>query len=241
MSSPAQPAPLYSHLSDENALLLQVLKSTSRETGDAFFRVLVKELAAVLGSYGALVADYLPDTGTLSPRAYWLANQWVEPGSYEIAGTPCEGVIRSGALFQIPDRVIEHYPRNSFLRNHELVSYTGMPFREPGGSIIGHLAVLDSKPVPDEERYLALFEIFGNRAAAEMARLHAEQEVRDREHQLRGLVDGALDAIIEFDDQLGVRLANPSARQLFGGQRESPLPRAVWQADRVTRSIPPNE
>ena len=225
-------------LSEENALLLHILDGTSRETGDAFFRVLTRELASALGTYGALVADYQPQTGTLRPRAYWLGDGWVEPGPYEIAGTPCEGVIRSGRLFQIPDRVIEHYPQNDFLRDHALVSYTGMPFKDADGAIIGHLAVLDSKPVPDEARYMALFRIFGTRAAAEMARLHAEAEVRDREAQLRCLVDGALDAIVEFDEQLAIRLANPAARRLFAGARDAAVPASVrdwFCADSVRR------
>ena len=222
-----------SQLSDENALLLSILEGTSRETGEAFFRTLVRELAGVLKTYGALVADYLPETSTLRPRAYWLGDQWVEPGPYDIAGTPCEGVIRSGQLFQIPDRVIEHYPRNAFLRDHDMVSYTGMPFKDADGAIIGHLAVLDSKPVPNEARYMALFKIFGDRASAEMSRLRAEAELREREEQLRRLVDGALDAIIEFDERLDICLANPSARTLFGGGPEAPLPGSMraWFSD----------
>jgi len=202
-------------LSEENALLLSILEGTSHETGDAFFRALVQQLAGVLKTYGALVADYVSETSQLRPRAYWLGDRWVDPGAYDIAGTPCEGVIRSGQLFQIPDRVIDHYPQNDFLRDSKLVSYTGMPFKDSAGNIIGHLAVLDSKPVPDEARYMALFEIFGNRAAAEMRRIRAEQELRGREERLRRLIDGALDGIIDFDDELHIHLINPSARHSF--------------------------
>ena len=164
-------------LSEENTLLLSILDGTSNETGEAFFRVLVKELASVLNTYGALVADYVSETSQLRPRAYWLGDQWVEPGPYDIAGTPCEGVIRGGELFQIPDHVVDHYPQNEFLRDCDLVSYTGMSFKDSEGKVIGHLAVLDSKPVPNEARFMALFEIFGNRAAAEMRRIRAEEEL----------------------------------------------------------------
>ncbi|MDH5340630.1 MAG: sigma 54-interacting transcriptional regulator, partial [Rubrivivax sp.] len=232
-------APYHELLSDENASLLQILAKTSGETGDEFFRALVRELASTLNTCGALVADYLPDTATLRPRAYWLSGQWVEPVPYEVAGTPCEGVIRSGRLFQIPDRVIDHYPKNPFLREYDLVSYTGMPFKDAAGRIIGHLAVLDTKPVPDEARYRALFEIFGTRAAAEMARLQAEEALRGREEQLRQLVEGALDAIIEFDEQYRIRFANPSARSLFAGDREAPVAAALrdWLSDDSLRLL----
>jgi PAS domain S-box-containing protein len=211
-------------LTEDNALLLNILDGTSRETGADFFRALVKELAAALNTYGALVADYVSERSQLRPRAYWLGDRWVEPGPYDIAGTPCEGVIRRGELFQIPDRVIDHYPQNSFLRDYDLVSYTGMPFRDASGKIIGHLAVLDSKPVLDTPRYLALFEIFGNRAAAEMRRIRAEDLLREREERLRRLIDGALDGIVDFDAQLRVHLANPSARELFEGDRSGTVP-----------------
>ena len=202
-------------LNEENALLLSILDGTSHDTGEAFFRSLVKELASVLNTYGALVADYLPDRKQLRPRAYWLGNDWVDPGVYDIAGTPCQGVIEKGELFQIPDYVIDHYPQNEFLKDHELVSYTGMPFKDTKGNIIGHLAVLDSKPIPDEARFMALFEIFGARAAAEMRRIRAEDEVREREERLRRLIDGAMDGIIDFDHSFHINLINTSALQMF--------------------------
>ncbi len=226
-------------LNDENALLLSILEGTSGKTGDDFFRSLVKELASVLNTYGALVADYVHESSQLRPRAYWLGDRWVEPGPYDIAGTPCEGVIQRGELFQIPDRVIDHYPQNAFLRDYDLVSYTGMPFKDLAGNIIGHLAVLDSKPIPDEARYMALFEIFGNRAAAEMRRIRAEEELREREERLRRLIEGALDSIIDFDDQLNIRLANPSAKKVFNGQEAVDPPASMhdWFTDDSIRLI----
>ena len=203
-------------LNEENALLLSILDGTSHETGEAFFRSLVKELASVLNTYGALVADYLADIKQLRPRAYWLGNDWIEPGAYDIAGTPCQGVIEKGELFQIPDNITAFFPDNAFLKDTGMMSYTGKPFKDAQGNIIGHLAVLDSKPIPDEARYLALFEIFGARAAAEMRRIRAEEEVQQREAQLRCLIDGALDGIIEFDNRLDIRLANHAVMRLLG-------------------------
>jgi len=203
-------------LNEENALLLSILDGTSHETGEGFFRSLVKELATVLNTYGALVADYHAEKKQLRPRAYWLGGDWVEPGAYDIAGTPCEGVIEQGELFQIPDHVIRHYPQNRFLKERDLVSYTGMPFKDTDGNIIGHLAVLDSKPIPNEARFMALFEIFGARAAAEMRRIRAENELRVREERLRRLIDGAMDGIVDFDEALHIHLFNHSAAQMFG-------------------------
>lgn len=211
-----------SQLSPENALLLNILEGTSHETGDNFFRLLVRELASVLDTFGALVADYLPDKRQLRPRAYWLGDDWVEPGPYDIAGTPCEGVILSGDLFQIPDRVIQHYPENQFLRDFALVSYTGMAFKNTQGNIIGHLAILDSKPLPDEARFMTLFKLFGTRAAAEMRRIQAEEALRQREERLSKLIEGAMDGIVDFDEHFAVELLNQSARKIFRLAEQTP-------------------
>jgi len=52
---------------------------------------------------------------------------------------------------------------------------------DPAGTDLGHLAVLDSRPMPKEPRLISLFQIFANRAAAEHQRLRAEAATREHE------------------------------------------------------------
>jgi len=63
----------------------------------------------------------------------------------------------------------------------QAVSYLGVPLMDPAGTDLGHLAVLDSRPMPKEPRLISLFQIFANRAAAEHQRLRAEAATRERE------------------------------------------------------------
>jgi PAS domain S-box-containing protein len=70
--------------------------------------------------------------------------------------------------------------------------------------------------MPSEPRGMAIFEIFANRAAAELQRLSAERALVEREAQLRSLLDGVLDAIIDFDETFRVALMNPAAERVFG-------------------------
>jgi len=94
----------------------------------------------------------------------------------------------------------------------------GMPLKDIDGRILGHLAVIDRRFLPNAPRILALFSIFADRASAELRRLRAEKHV-EREAKLSRLVGSAMDAIVEFDDQLSVTLLNPAAEQVF--QRQS--------------------
>jgi len=88
---------------------------------------------------------------------------------------------------------------------------------------MGHLAVLDTKPLPAEPRLISLFEIFAARAAAECRRLKAEQQVRAREEQLATLLDSAMDAVVVLDAKRAVQRVNPAAEKLFGCTAEDML------------------
>jgi PAS domain S-box-containing protein len=91
----------------------------------------------------------------------------------------------------------------------------GMPLLDLDGKTLGHLAVLDLRPMPKEPRAEALFQIFAARAAAELRRLRVEAAVREREEKLGRLVNSAMDAIIELDRNLNVTRVNAAAEKVF--------------------------
>ncbi len=67
--------------------------------------------------------------------------------------------------------------------------------------------------MPHEPSAQALFQIFAGRAAAELRRLRAEAQVREREQKLGRLVGSAMDAIIELDQHLKMNQMNPAAEK----------------------------
>jgi PAS domain S-box-containing protein len=223
--------------SEQTALRL-VVEGTVSETGTDFFRALVRNLAAVMGTSGAWVTEFLSDKRSLRTRAFWLNGNFIDNYEHPIDDTPCQQVVEGKRLLHIPDRIVELYPTDNDLRKLQAVSYLGVPLLDSDGGVMGHLAVLDSKPLPQEPRLLSLFEIFAARAAAECRRLKIEQEVRAREEQLRALLDSAMDAIIVFDAQCHISSVNPAAQRLFGCTSEDLLGEALpdfFQPDSAAR------
>jgi PAS domain S-box-containing protein len=206
----------------DDALRL-VVQGTVSETGVEFFRALVKNLAAVMDTVGAWVTEYLPEAKRLRAHAFWLNGAFVENYEYAIAGTACEPVVEAKRLVHIPDRLLELYPGDPDLAPINAVSYLGVPLLDIQGEVMGHLSVLDSKPLPAEPRLISLFEIFAARAAAESRRLRTEQQVRAREEQLSALLDGAMDAIVVLDAAGTMARVNPAAERLFGCTSEDLL------------------
>ncbi|MGH7827751.1 MAG: sigma-54-dependent Fis family transcriptional regulator [Candidatus Binatia bacterium] len=200
---------------DEDAALRTILEGTANETGERFFAALVENLARALNTHGAWGTEYIQECRRLHALAFWMDGQWIQDYEVDIAGTPCEQVIDTANLVHFPDNLLELYPDDPDVKEVGAVSYMGMPLKDVDGRILGHLAVIDRRPIPEEPRVLALFSIFAARATAEMRRLRAEKQVREREEKLRGLFDSAMDAVIEFDQNLKVTRMNPAAAQAF--------------------------
>jgi len=201
---------------DEQSALRMIVEGTARETGEGFFRALVENLARALDTHGAWVTEYLPDPARLRALAFRLGDDWVHDYEHLIDGTPCQVVVDERRLVHYEDRVLELYPREQDLARMGAVSYMGVPLMDLDGTILGHLAVMDRRAMPARPQSLALFEIFAARAAAELRRLRAERGVREREAQLAGLVDSAMDAIVRLDDELRVACVNAAAERTFG-------------------------
>jgi PAS domain S-box-containing protein len=200
---------------DEGAALRSILEGTAKETGERFFAALVENLAKALSTHGAWVTEYMQESRRLRALAFWMDGQWIQNYETDLAGTPCERVIGTANLVHFPDKLLELFPNDRDVTDIGAVSYMGIPLKDIDGRILGHLAVIDRRPMPEEPRVLALFNIFAARATAEMQRLQAEKQVREREEKLRRLFDSAMDAVIEFDAHLNVSRINPAAEQAF--------------------------
>ena len=218
-SPPSDRAKPLQNLETDEALRA-ILQGTATETGHAFFAALVQNLAKALGTHGAWVTEYFPEKRRLRALAFWMDGQWVKDYEVDIAGTPCEQVIDTAKLVHFPDRVLEIYPHEEELKAAGAVSYMGMPLQDTDGHILGHIAVIDRRPIPEEPRVHAIFQIFAARAAAELQRLRAEAEVREREEKVGRLLSSAMDAIIELDDRLHITRVNPATGKVFRCQAD---------------------
>ena len=200
---------------ETDVALRAILEGTATETGQQFFAALVQNLAKALGTHGAWVTEYFPELRRLRALAFWMDGQWVTDYEVDIAGTPCERVIDTAKLVHSPDRILEIYPHEEELKAAGAVSYMGVPLQDTDGQVLGHMAVIDRRPIPEEPRVHAIFQIFAARAAAELQRMRAEVEVREREEKVGRLLSSAMDAIIELDDHLHITHVNPASEKTF--------------------------
>jgi PAS domain S-box-containing protein len=195
--------------------LREIVEGTSAETGERFFDELVKHLAGAMGVACAWATEWYPEENRLRAISFWVRGDYVQDFEYDIAGTPCEPAITQRQLAHVPEKVIELYKTDESLVELGAVSYLGVPLFDTDDSIMGHLAVLDDKPMAADPRLVAIFNIFAHRAAAEMRRVKRDKALAEREQKLSRLIGSAMDAIVELNGDLTVTGLNQAAREVF--------------------------
>lgn len=139
----------------------------------------------------AFIAEFADTKTRVRSLAFWMNGQLVPNQEWELAGTPCEEVVRGNLC---PSGVWKQYPKEEGVE-----SYLGVPLQDPEGSILGHLAIFDSRVMPPEPRLLFTFQIFAVRAAAELGRIRAVDQLRESEERFRDLFDEAPIAYVHED------------------------------------------
>jgi PAS domain S-box-containing protein len=200
---------------EEGAAIKAILQGTARATGEHFFLSLVENLARAMKTHGAWVSEYLPEKNRFRAIAFWLGGQMLTNYEIEIEGTPCQVVLKELRLVHYTDEVQQLFSQGKAIREIGVVSYMGVPLLNRDGEVLGHMAIVDRNPMPAKPRLQAMFEIFAARAAAELQRLRAEKQVREREEKLQRLVGSAMDAIIDLDSDLNIKALNHAAEKLL--------------------------
>jgi PAS domain-containing protein len=199
-----------------------ILEGTLAETGRGFFRALVRNLCRALGTTGAWVTERVPDRARLRSLAFWWKDGHVENHEYDLAGTPCGQVIAQKRLVHCPESVVDLFPEDPNLDRFGAVGFLGVPLFRSREEVLGHLAVLDTKPLPPNRRMATLLEIFAARAAAEYRGLEFESRLRGRARLLARILETSTDGILVFDEARTIVRSNPEADRLFLGWKTPP-------------------
>jgi len=204
----------------EDDALSMILEGTAKVTGEAFFAALVENLSKALNTHSAWITEYIEATRQLRALAFWADGRLLTDFMIDTDGTPCGDVIENDEFIHHPDNIINVYPKDDLLKELKAASYMGVPLRNTEQKILGHLAVLDTDPLPRESRTLKIFQIFASRASAELQRLRAEQNLRKREEKYRRIVETAGEGFILLDREYKFTDVNEMYCKMTGFRRD---------------------
>ena len=96
---------------DEVSALRAIVEGTARGTGEEFFRTLVRHLAQAIDVGYAFVAEFAEVNTRARTLAYWARDHIRDNVEWDLAGTPCEDVVR-GSLCHHPSGVKDKFPHD---------------------------------------------------------------------------------------------------------------------------------
>jgi two-component system, sensor histidine kinase and response regulator len=158
-------------------ILRLIDEGTASETGAAFFRALVTSLARALDCRFAFVSRFCDDNQRVHVLALWNGESIQENFDYPLPGSPCEHVL-NGDIVAFNSNIQELFPaEREALREMGAESYLAIPLKNRRNEVLGHLAVIDTRPKNWQERDFGILRIFAARSTAEIERQLAEQEM----------------------------------------------------------------
>ncbi len=164
-------------------ILRELVGGTAEATGEAFFRELVRHLAKAMQVSYAFISELDASRTKIRTLALWADKGFADNIEYELAGTPCADVAKGEVCF-FSEGIQARFPDDSLLVDMEAESYLGIPFFDPSGTLVGHMAILDREPMPEDEYRLELMRIFAGRAGAELQRKRVEEALRKSQESL---------------------------------------------------------
>ncbi|MGH8046505.1 MAG: sigma 54-interacting transcriptional regulator [Chthoniobacterales bacterium] len=199
-------------------LLRAMTEGTAAVTGEEFFRSLARQAARALQARYAFVSETLNPDESRS-LAFWEGAGFGEGFTYRFPGTPCARVA-AGYVCSTETGIQALYPEDLWLGQIGADSYVGVPMVDADGRVLGHLAVLDTKPMRPSEDDIAVLKIFATRARVELERMRAFEKLlrenQESEERFRDLFDEAPIAYVNEELDSHFLRANRTAMKILG-------------------------
>ena len=167
-----------------------IVESTTPRPHQTFYQSCAQFLAKALQMRAAVITELQESVSGESPRvrslAVWKGGSFGPPVEYELMGTPCDIVFQMQKIYRAHHSVRQAFPKAELLSHINAESYLGIPILEPSGTMVGHIAVMDTRPILDDfslQDYV--LQIFATRLGIEMGRQQAESALQQSEMQLR--------------------------------------------------------
>lgn len=184
-----------------------IVEGTARETGEKFFRSLVRHLAQALQCRYAFIGRVKGDRrDKVHTQAVWAGGRIVENFEYNLAGTPCEEVMKN-EICDYPQHVTELFPQDHLLMEMGVESYLGVGLFDQTRNYLGIIVVMHDLPMTNAPNAKSILTIFAARAGAELQSVVAKEELEKSYDQLESRVEQRTRELKSANELLEVKIA----------------------------------
>lgn len=169
--------------SSSEKILFKILYEIALAHGESFFDTVVESISKNLDVKYVLIGEYLSDSYKIRAKSLWAGDSLVKEYEYSVVHTPCEHVFLDKGVKAYLEGIQTKFPKDLDLVEWELESYIGIPLFNDKKMVIGHLAVLDTKPMENLELVQTIMNVCSSRIESELNRAISDEIAKKREEE----------------------------------------------------------
>ncbi|MCH7703091.1 MAG: PAS domain-containing protein, partial [Planctomycetes bacterium] len=169
--------------------LRRLVEVSSRQIGESFLESTALELAITLGADYTFIGELQQEEReSIRSLASVADGKLVANCEYDLAGTPCENVVRK-SVCSYPSGVAETFPKDTVLKQMGVQGYVGVPLVDSQQTVLGIVAALFRKPIAKADFAESILQIYSSRIGSEMERLRSDKALVESEERYRTVVE----------------------------------------------------
>ncbi len=204
----------------EETLTFLMRSGDSRHAAD-FFQLLARYLAETLGMDYVCIDRLEADSLEAQTVAVYHNGVFEDNVRYMLLDTPC-GEVVGKTICRFEQGVRQQFPNDQMLQELQAESYVGVTLWGADGQPIGLIAAIGRQPLTDQCPAESMLQLVALRAAAELERKHAEDQLLESEARYKTLLEHAPVAVM-INQNNRVVLLNKACLQLFGATDKEQL------------------
>ena len=184
---------------DENylKLLKKITVGTQSLTGEPFFSSLATAISEAMNVEYVLLTECVNvNKDRVRTLAYAHHNIILDNIEYDLEKTPCASVME-GSEYCCKEGLEERFEKEKGIS-----SYYGIPIFGETKEVLGHIAVMGTKPFEPTENQKELLRIFSNRLGAEINRKNFERRLTDANLELTQLKNRLVDENVYLKEEI---------------------------------------
>lgn len=167
----------------------------------SFLDKISRGLAQTLGVDFAMICLLDEEKKRLSSRTFWVKDHYGQY-DYDIVGTPCEKVVGNEETLCVVSNAAKLYPEDEDLTTLSIESYLGVPLFDSKANVLGHLVIMDTKPLKRISLATTVMQIYSNLIAVELERSFKEEALQQSEARNQAMLEAQIKTLDEKNQQL---------------------------------------
>ena len=169
--------------------LRRLVEVSSRRIGESFLESTALELAITLGADYTFIGELQQkERKSIRSLASVADGKLVANCEYDLAGTPCENVVRKSVCSH-PSGVAETFPKDTVLKQMGVQGYVGVPLVDSQQTVLGIVSALFRKPIAKADFAESILQIYSSRIGSEMERLRSDKALVESEERYRAIAE----------------------------------------------------